>query len=126
MTFQKTYLKSAKSNDSKKSNTPQIEISNPLKKDVYVNAIELILDEAFNVKGIAEIKINNISILNPEHAGNFRRYKSFQIPSQNQILKKDSSVEIFIWNGIPSHNFSMPAFIYRYQHRHVHKTPGAR
>ena len=98
--FQRSFLRSARTNKTEKSDTPDIIIKNPFDDDIHVNGMEILLDSDFNVKGIAEITINGNIILDSENAGDFRKYKLFQIPLQDCILYRDQSIEIFIWNGI--------------------------
>jgi hypothetical protein len=110
MTFQKSFLKSAISNDTKKPNTPQIIIKNPLKKDIYVNAINLVSDIYFSLKGRCEIKINSNTEFSPKDNA-FQLRKELLIPLENQILEQGKSIEIFVWNPIDTDLVTLSAQI---------------
>jgi len=97
MTFQKSYIKSAMSNENKKPHIPQIKIENPLKTDIYVNAINLVADIYFSLKGRCEVVINGDPKFMPKDNA-FRLRKEVLIPLENQILQKGKSIEIYIWN----------------------------
>jgi len=96
LSYQETILKTAKSNGLKKSK-PQIVIKNPLEKDIYINAINLVADIYFSLKGRCEIRINGNVEFSPENNA-FKLRKEILIPLENQILQQGRSIEIYIWN----------------------------
>ena len=86
MSYQEQFLETAKSDSRKKSKT-QIKIKNPLEKDIFVNAISLVADVYFSLKGRCEIKINDNSEFTPKDNA-FRLRKEILIPLENRILKQ--------------------------------------
>ena len=99
MTFQKSFLKSAKTDKKKKSRLSQIKITNPLKKDIYVNAINLVCDIYFSLYGRCEISINGNAEFTPEDNA-FKLRKEISIPLQDQILQRGKSIDVSIWNPV--------------------------
>lgn len=97
MTFQKSYLKSAISHSRIKPKTPQIIIKNPLKTNLYVNAINLVADIYFSLKGKCEIRINNNPEFTPDENA-FKLRKELTIPLEGEILLQNGTIEIYIWN----------------------------
>ena len=101
MVYQKNYVKSLVGTNIKPK-VPQLTIKNPLKKTLYVNAIELTPNVYFSKKGKVTIKINGDYILREDVAGSYANYKLFQVPLNHQELLHQKKIEIEVWNGIDS------------------------
>ena len=101
MSFQDTLVDVIDTNATKKPDSPQFKFTNPLKKNIFVNSIQLSFDAYFSEKGAILIKINNNPILFKK-AGSFKRLENFTIPMQNQEFLQQQKIEIFAWNGIDS------------------------
>ncbi|MCJ8305661.1 MAG: hypothetical protein HRU07_01265 [Nitrosopumilus sp.] len=114
MTFQEQFLESAKSDSRKKSKT-QIKIKNPLEKDIFVNAISLVADVYFSLKGRCEIKINNNVEFTPKDNA-FKLRKEILIPLENQILKQNGSIDISIWNPVDDDVVELSALVIISEH----------
>ena len=97
MTFQKTVPAGATTSVKERPDTAQIIITNPLKQDIFVNAILLSFNAFFSQFGKMEIKINQITKLSPENQ-DFSQRKSYSVPLNNQPLRRGETIEIFIWN----------------------------
>lgn len=93
-------LKTAKSNESKKPDTPQIEIVNKGKTNEYVNGMELTFDSYFTLYGTVEIIIGNKKILYNNNAEDFKQHRIFPVPVHSEILKPYESIKIFVWNPL--------------------------
>lgn len=111
MTFQQTFSKKITSSATKKPETPDYSIENPLAKDIYVSTIQCLLDTHFSAYGIITVLINGIVILKPDDIGTYAKSKTLSIPLQNQILKRNEKVEIFIWSGQAGQTVSLSASI---------------
>ena len=90
--------KSSVDDKKRKLKVPQIEITNKGNADKYVNGIELTFDSYFSTKGIVEIVIGDKVILDGNNAEDFRQYKLLTIPVNSEILKREKSIKIFVWN----------------------------
>jgi len=99
MSFQDTLVDVIDTNLTKKPNSPQFKFTNPLKKKIYVNSIQLSFDGYFSEKGAILIKINNNTILN-KIAGSLKSLQNLTLPMQNQEFLQQQKIEIFAWNGI--------------------------
>lgn len=106
MVFQKSITKSIDTTDTKKPNSPQITIKNPLDKETFVNGIELILEPEFSKKGKLVIMINDISVFDENDSSGFAGYSKFPIPL-NKSLKRSNDIKIFAWNGEDSNKIEV-------------------
>lgn len=93
-------LKVAKSNETKKPTTPQIEIFNEGKRNQYVNGIELTFDSYFTLYGTVEIVIGDQKILFGNEAEDFKQYRVFPVPVNSEVLKPYESIKIYVWNPL--------------------------
>ena len=99
MSYQESFVEVIETNETKKPNSPQITIRNPLKKTIFVNSIQLSFDAYFSEKGVIIVKINNNIILNQKPAGSYRRIHNFPIPMKNQEFLQQQKIEVYAWNG---------------------------
>ena len=106
MTFSKSILKKINTSDTKRPNSPQITIKNPLKIDTIVNGIELILSAEFSKKGELLILINDVPVFNENDSNQFVGYAKYPIPL-GKMLKNSSDIKIFAWNGTDSNSLEM-------------------
>ena len=98
MVFQKNYIESLVG--TVKPDIPQFLLKNPLKKQLWINSIELTPNSFFAKKGKIIIKINDDFILPESAVGTFQSYKLFHVPLDKQELFQQKKIEIFVWNGI--------------------------
>lgn len=106
MSFQDILVDVIDTNATKKPNSPQFKFTNPLKKNIFINSIQLSFDSYFSEKGSILIKINDNVILN-KIAGSFKRMHNFTVPMKNQEFLKQKKIEIYVWNGIDSNFVSV-------------------
>jgi len=106
MSFQDTLVDVIDTNATKKPLSPQLKFTNPLKKKIYINSIQLSFDAYFSEKGAILIKINGNPILN-KIAGSFKRLENFTVPMNNQEFMQQQKIEIFAWNGIDNDYVSL-------------------
>lgn len=104
MSFQDILIDVIDTNATKKPDSPQFKFTNPLKKNIFVNSIQLSFDAYFSEKGSILIKINNNPILSKK-AGSFKRLENFTVPMQNQEFFQQQKIEIFAWNGSGDSDF---------------------
>ena len=102
MSYQEPFVEVIDTNLTKKPSTAQIIIKNPLRADIFVNAIQLSFDPYFSSKGIIMIKINDNIILIPKPVGTYKRIQNFTVPLQNQEFLDQKKIEVFAWNGSDS------------------------
>lgn len=96
--FQEPLVDVIDTNATKKPNSPQFKFSNPLKKTIFVNSIQLSFDAYFSEKGAILIKVNNNPIFSKK-AGSFKRLQNITIPLKNEEFLQQQKIEIFAWNG---------------------------
>lgn len=98
MTFSKSIVKKIATGDTKRPNSAQIEIDNPLDADTFVNGIELILSPEFSKKGNVIIEINEIVEFDANQSELFLGYSKFPIPL-SKVLRRGEKIRIYAWNG---------------------------
>lgn len=106
MTFQKSILKPISTNVTKKPNTPQVQIDNPLDDDIFINGIELILGAEFSQKGKLLILINEVPVFDENDSKAFFGYAKFPIPL-GKTLKRSNDIQISAWNGTDSNTIEL-------------------
>ena len=99
MSFQETFPDTINTNATKQPSRPQIIIANPLRKDIFVNSIQLAFDSYFSEKGVIMIKINDNIILPPKPSGSFKRLQNLPLSLKNQEFLDRKKIEIYAWNG---------------------------
>ena len=76
-----------------------LEIKNPVKRDIVVKEITLLPDDNFKKNGIAQIFINNVRSFRSKKVGNFKNVQVLDIKiAEGKLLKRDESIKIFIKN----------------------------
>lgn len=106
MTFSKSILKKITTNNTKRPDSPQITISNPLDADTIVNGIELILSPEFTKKGKLLIRINDVAVFDENDSEAFFGYAKYPIPL-NKTLIRTNDIQIFAWNGTDSNTIEV-------------------
>ena len=106
MTFQKTIPKRIDVNNTSKPNTPSLEIPNPLRSDIFVNGIELLLDPLFSKKGELIIQIDNNTVFSTK-SQSLKNYSLYPISLSNEILKDQKKIKVFAWNGTDSNTIGL-------------------
>jgi len=76
---------------------PQFEFKNPLKDDIFVSGIELILSPEFSKKGSIIIRVNR-EIVFDSTTKSLEGYSKYPIALNKEFLR-DKSIEIFAWNS---------------------------
>jgi len=110
MTFQKVEPFSITTTDTVKSDSPNKKIVNPLKKDIFVNGIELLLSPEFSKKGKLLILVNDVSIFENK-TGELVRYSKYPIPI-GKVLKRSNNIQIFAWNDEDSNTIKVTGNIF--------------
>lgn len=98
MSFQDTLVDVIDTNLTKKPSTPQFKFTNPLKKTIYINSMQLSFDAYFSEQGSVMILVNGNPILNKK-SGELKRLQNLTVPMKNQELLQQKKIEIFAWNG---------------------------
>lgn len=106
MTFSQSILKKISTNNTKKPDSPQIIIENPLDDETFVNGIELILSPEFSKKGKLLIEINDIAEFDANDSESFDGYAKFPIPL-SKLFKRGHDIRIFAWNGTDTNVIKM-------------------
>jgi len=96
MTFQQIFSGEIVTSDTKKPDSANFTQKNPLKSNVFVNGIELILSPEFSQKGAIVIMIDGIMKFNSAKT-KIKGYAKFPIPLKQEILR-DVEIEVFAWN----------------------------
>lgn len=99
MSYQETFPDTISTNAIKKPSSPQIIIENPLRKNIFVNSIQLSFDAYFSEKGVIMIEVNDNIILPPKKAGSFKRLQNFSISLKNQEFFDRKKIKVYAWNG---------------------------
>lgn len=98
MSFQEIFSGEIITSNTKRQATPDYSKENPLKVDVFVNGIELILNTEFSKKGAVIVLIDGHTKFN-SLSTSFEGYSKFPIPLEQKIAR-DVKIEIFAWNKI--------------------------
>jgi len=108
MVFQKNipFNLSTSSQLKSKQGTNYVRIENPLKKDIFINGIELILAPEFTKKGKLLILVNEVSVFDENNSDDLKGYQKYPIPL-GKILKRGRSIEIFAWNGTDTNTLTI-------------------
>ncbi len=106
MTFQKTISKSITTSNNIRQQLEDIQIKNPLKKDIFVNGIELILSAEFSKKGKLIILLNDVSVFDENDSEALEGYAKFPIPL-GKILKRSFDIKVFAWNGTDTNSIKV-------------------
>ncbi len=110
LTFQKVEPFSITTTATTKPDSPNKKIENPLKKDIFVNGIELMLHPEFTKKGKLLITVNEVSVFENETEELFG-YSKYPIPL-GKTLKRSNSIKIFAWNGDDSNKLLVTGNIF--------------
>lgn len=110
MTFQKVEPFSVTTNNTIRQDSPDKKINNPLKKDIFVNGIELLLSPEFAKKGKLLILVNDVSVLESQ-SGELVGYSKYPIPI-GKVLKRSNNIQIFAWNGTDSNSIKATGNIF--------------
>ena len=103
MSFQEVFSGQIITNATIKPDSPQFSKTNPLKSNVFVNGIELILTPEFSKKGAILVLIDGHTKFNSLGTNPFSGYSKFPIPLKQEILR-DVKTEIFAWNKVDSNS----------------------
>ncbi len=106
MSFQDVYSGEIITSSIKKPDDPDYFLTNPLKTDIYLNGIELILDPEFSLKGNILILIDGNKVYSSVGTKQLKGYSKFPIPLQ-RLMKRDEKIEIFAWNKKDTNQISL-------------------
>ena len=106
MVFQKTISKTITTSNNKRQSIEDLKIENPLKKDIFVNGIELILAAEFSKKGKLIILLNDVSVFDENDSEALEGYAKFPIPLGKK-LKRSFDIKVFAWNGTDTNSIKV-------------------
>jgi len=101
--FQKTFPKRLETTNTIRQTLADLKEKNPLDMDAFVNRIEIIPNIDFAVKGKIEVFINRVlAFSNADIDNYFEDILVVNVSPESNEIKRNESVEIFIWNNIDS------------------------
>jgi len=109
--YQETIPVSLKTSDIKKPNFPNQTLKNPLKKGIFVNAIQLILDAYFIANGSLIIKSYNQEIFNSIDQ-DLLQSRNIPLTFENLLLPQGRSINFFFWNKITNELIEISGIAY--------------
>lgn len=97
MVFSKQFPKKLTTNSTSIPDEPNFTVTNPLKKDVFCNGLEVIPSPEFTRKGAMVVKIDGITQYDSRNTDGFLRIAKIPI-TLNLSMKRDIKVDVFIFN----------------------------
>jgi len=97
MVYSHQFPKTISTSKTSISDDADFSVTNPLKKDVFCNGIEVVPSPEFTRKGVMIVKIDGITQYDSRNTNGFLRMAKVPI-TLNLLMKRDVKVEIFIFN----------------------------
>lgn len=96
--FKDTISREIETTLTKKPNTPQIKIENPLAGSLFVNGIDVLFDTLFSRNGELVIEISDV-IVYDSRTGKTKNLGKITV-GVGKVMKVDDKIKIFAWNKI--------------------------
>ncbi len=98
MVFQKTITDRIDTDSRDFKNTPDYSFRNPLKEDLFLNALEFSFDPIFSLKGELQVWINDNIIFDSKNI-ELKNYALISVPLNNQEFLHQEKIRIFTKNN---------------------------
>jgi hypothetical protein len=99
--FSKTVIDRISTTLTARPDKPQIEIANPVDRDVRIMSMTLIPDAAFKTKGLLLLKNNDADVFEVNTGGDLTDFSTINVPLPNEglELKRGKKIRLFTWTS---------------------------
>lgn len=97
--YSKSTLFKLESEKNKRSESPDFIFKNPLKRDIFISELSLILDDNFMAKGNLIIDLDSVRIFEIADTGDLTKLQTIQLSyPKPRILKANKEIMFYYWN----------------------------
>lgn len=111
MTFSKQFPKTITTTNTFIPDEPDFSVTNPLKKDIFCNGVEIVCSPEFTRKGAVVIKVDGITQFDSRNSGGFQRVGKLPV-TLNTRMKRDVIVDVFVFNETDTNEISCTVTVF--------------
>jgi len=111
LTFSKQFQQTITTSKTFIPDEPDFSVTNPLKKNVFCNGVEIVCSPEFTRKGAVVIKVDGITQFDSRNSGGFQRIGKLPV-TLNTPMKRDVIVDVFVFNEIDTNEISCTVTVY--------------
>lgn len=111
MTYSRQFPKTIITSKTSIPDEPDFSVTNPLKKNVFCNGVEIVCSPEFTRKGAVVIKVDGITQFDSRNTNGFLRVAKLPV-TINTPMKRDVIVDVFVFNEIDSNEISCSVTVF--------------